>query len=101
MLDNFPAGIAVNGDGFSVDRDIEELVGVILEFCPNATVLIRSRRQPLSHKLPLIQIKSLDEADLRTYVLEHERGGKEFASINAIGVLLRHTDGIPTRIDRS
>ena len=88
-------------DGFSIDRDIEELVSVVLEYCPKSTVLIRSRRNPLYHKLAVIQIKSLDEADLRTYVLEHERGGLEFATVDAIRTLLRHTDGIPTRIDRS
>jgi hypothetical protein len=103
LLDNFPAGVIsdVQEDQFSIDRDIEELVSVVLEYCPKTIVLIRSRRSPLVHKLPIVHIKSLDEADLRAYVLEHERGGAEFASVGAIKALLRHTDGIPTRIDRT
>ena len=103
LLDNFPsATVSIDqGERFSIDRDIEDLVRVIREYCPKTTVLIRSRRSPLNHKLPIIQIKSLDEADLRTYVLENERGGTEFASVDTIRTLLRHTDGIPTRIDRA
>ena len=48
-----------------------------------------------------MQLKALDEADLRTYVLDHERGSAESVLETSIRALLRHTDGIPTRIDRS
>jgi hypothetical protein len=100
ILDNFPAGNS-SGAGHSVDRDIEDLIAVVLEYCPNVITLVRSYRRPPLHSLPVVHLKPLDEADLRTYVLEHELGGSELASANAISLLLRHTDGIPTRIDRS
>jgi len=101
LMDNFPAGAASDTQGQSADRDVEDLVNVILEYCPKLTIIIRSRRAPLSHVLPAIQLMALDEADLRTYVLEHERGGSHLASASAISTLLRHTDGIPTRVDRA
>jgi hypothetical protein len=100
LLDNFPAGAADNNLGHA-DSDIEDLVKVILEYCPSLTILIRSRRNPASYAIPLVQLRALDEADLRIYILEHRRGGPELASSASIGVLMRHTDGIPTRIDRT
>jgi hypothetical protein len=101
LLDNFPAGSLSSVAGQSTDRAIEEVVGVILDFCPSCIVIMRARRSPLSHAFPVVELKSLDEADLRTYVMDHERGGGELASASAIGMLLRHTDGVPTQIDRS
>lgn len=99
IFDNFPSG-GVEGS-LSSNQEIEDLVKVVLEYCPNLSVLIRCRRDPQSPRLPLVHLIALDEADLRTYILEHEHGGVELASPNSVGLLLRHTDGIPSRIDRT
>ena len=85
----------------TVDRDVENLVQVILEYCPNVVVLIRSQRNPVLHNFPTVQLKPLDAADLRTYLLEHERARRDLISASAIDLLLRHTDGIPLLIERS
>src|ERR1051326_165540 len=101
LLDNFPAGALSSDAGQSADRQVESLIHVVSEYAPNAFVLIQARRNPLYNSFPIIELRSLDEADMRTYVMEHERGRAELATASAIGLLLRHTDGIPTQIDRA
>lgn len=99
ILDNFPVGGVDSSP--QPNKEIEDLVQVILEYCPNLSVLIRCSREPMKRRLQMVHLTALDEADLRTYILEHERGGAEWASLNSVGLLLRLTDGIPSRIDRT
>ena len=99
ILDNFP--LDSNDSAQSLAEEVELLVAVILEYCPSLKIILRCVRPPNRRQLPVVQIRALDEADLRTYVLEHEIGGAELATPSSIGVLMRHTDGIPTRIDQA
>ena len=98
LLDDFPDD---EPDREAIVGDLEDLVKVILDYCPAVSVAVRCRRIPVGAALPFVQLRSLDEADLRAYVLDHDRGGVGLSSPISIGLLLRHTDGIPARIDRT
>jgi len=98
ILDNVTVSV---GQQTVAERDLEELVQIILEYCPNLTVFLRAVRAPQNGLLPVVEIKALDEADLRNYLLDHERGGPNFVTTQSVSELHRYTDGIPTRIDRA
>ncbi len=98
LLDNVNVGV---GAATLPERDLEELVQIVLEYCPNATIFLRARRSPQNSLLPVVELKALDEADLRNYLLDHERGGPTVATAQAVSELHRYTEGIPARIDRA
>jgi hypothetical protein len=98
ILDN----VTVSADQQSiVERDLEELVQIVLEYCPNLNVFLRARRAPQNAALPVVEVKALDEADLRNYLLDHERCGPNLVTAQSVSELHRYTEGIPTRIDRA
>lgn len=100
ILDDCPttAGIPAAGP-ISVEADIEQVVDAILAFCPQLRVFLRSVRHPQQPRYAHVALSSLDEADLRSYVLAHERGGAQYQEADAISAIFRHTDGVPARID--
>jgi predicted MPP superfamily phosphohydrolase/tetratricopeptide (TPR) repeat protein len=88
---------AVNS--FSNERDIDEIVDAVLEYCPDIKIIVRSRKAPIKTSLRTIKLYPLDEADTATYILNHERGDSQLARSDAVARIFRHTDGIPYRID--
>ncbi|KYG22040.1 hypothetical protein SE92_18835 [Bradyrhizobium sp. AT1] len=101
LFDDFPVNFTDAENDTSAEDDLQELVAIILEFCPQLNVIIKTRRAPKRPTFPVIEVAALDVADLRAYVLDHEKGGPDRASTATVGALHRHTDGIPTRVDQA
>jgi tetratricopeptide (TPR) repeat protein len=101
LLDNISVNPIAEEGAITIEADLEEVVKIMLEYCPQLTVFLRSRRSPRFASLPIIELAPLDEADLKTYVAEHEKGGEAVATPNTVSALKRHTDGIPARVDQS
>jgi hypothetical protein len=92
LLDNIQLGAPVAEGAIAPENDLEELVKIILEYCPDLTIFLRARRAPRQLSLPIVEIKQLDQADLKAYVSDHERGGPNAATPESIAILHRHTD---------
>lgn len=88
-----------NGADGSFLLEIEALVQTILDFCPELSVVVRSRVAPASTSMRTVELGPLDEADTALYVSAHQRGSEYLATHDSILRLHRHTDGIPSRID--
>jgi len=101
FFDDFPVSVTQTGRNGSLEAELEEIVSIILEFCPQLNVLIKSRRAPQHHIFPIVEIGALDPADLKTYIFDHEKGGPDRATTATVSALHRHTDGIPTRVDQA
>lgn len=101
IFDDFPVSFADGESETSAEDDLQELVAIILEFCPQLTVIIKARRAPKRPTFPIVELTALDVADLRTYVSDHEKGGPDRANTATVSALHRHTDGIPTRVDQA
>jgi tetratricopeptide (TPR) repeat protein/predicted MPP superfamily phosphohydrolase len=101
LLDNVPVNPLCEEGVVTAESDLEEVVSIMLEYCSQLTIFLRTRRAPRFHSIPLVELKPLDQADLKTYVTEHEKGGSDVATPNNISALKRHTDGIPARVDQS
>lgn len=99
VLDDLELESGSNCAGSGISQEIEALVEVILDFCPELAVVVRSRVEPASTSMRIVELKPLDEADTALYVSAHQRGSEQLAKHDAILRLHRHTDGIPSRID--
>lgn len=98
IFDDFPVDFSSDA---SAENDLQELVAIILEFCLQLNVVIKSRRAPKRPAFAVIEVTALDVADLRTYIADHEKGGPDRANSATVSALHRHTDGIPTRVDQA
>lgn len=99
MLDN--VALKRSAVDASADDELEQLVNVVLEYCPTICVMLRSHQMPISSTFSAIQIAALDEADLRNYVSDHPDGQAIYETQAAIDQLHRYTEGIPSRIDQA
>ncbi|UQR63492.1 hypothetical protein LRP30_43475 [Bradyrhizobium sp. C-145] len=84
-----------------VASEIEGMVDVILEYCTEIRVLLRSYRAPLSIAYDMVQLSPLDAPDVRNYIEDHPDGVEFRASPVAVDQMHRHTEGIPARIDQA
>ena len=99
LLDDIPVGEFTFTT--QTENDLENMVTAILQYCPNIRVFLRSRRPPQKSNFQNIEIKQLDEADTKTYVLAHKDGGEAMGEAETISQLYRFTDGFPSRIDEA
>jgi tetratricopeptide (TPR) repeat protein/predicted MPP superfamily phosphohydrolase len=100
LLDNI---MSVDGstDDTTPERELEDIVRVILEYCPAIHVLLRSHRLPGPSIFSVIQISALDAADMRNYIVDHPESKSLRTTPTAIDQMHRYTDGIPSRIDQA
>lgn len=87
-----------SGDDAGIEQ-IHRLVKVILDFCPELFVVVRSRLAPGPTALQVVELFPLDEADMGLYLAAHPQGGSHLARPEVVMRLHRHTDGIPAQID--
>ncbi|MEG8051457.1 metallophosphoesterase [Sphingomonas aurantiaca] len=91
--------VDLSGPSATTAAEIEALVRPVCDFASEASILIRARRKPKAVDFPIIELKALDEPDVAIYARESELGGERYAKPDAVSTLLRHTDGVPSRID--
>ncbi len=82
----------------SMPHEVRQMATVVLDYCPDAMVFMRSCATPLEGEPP-IRLRTLDEADTATYVLHSPLGGKQLSRPENAAKLHRITDGAPGRLD--
>lgn len=82
-----------------IEKSLQDLLGAVRDFATDTQILVCSRRPPRGTAIPVIELKALDEPDVATYARESELGGERFSKPDAVTKLLRHTDGVPSRLD--
>ncbi|MGO6985643.1 metallophosphoesterase family protein [Rhizobium leguminosarum] len=101
LLDDVPIGGETKAGTVSVEKDIESLVALLLDFAPHLRVILRGRIKPRDATIGVVSLGPLDEADLKVYVADHERGGSGLTDLDTVGILFRLTNGYPHRVDAS
>ncbi|MET4678842.1 metallophosphoesterase [Stenotrophomonas rhizophila] len=79
--------------------DIETLAQAVADFAPHAQILIMGSQRPRVSNYEGADLRPLDEADLAVYVKESDLGAVSYATPDAVAKIMRHTDGVPSRID--
>lgn len=101
LLDNILQQPSTAEETLTCANEIEELSRLLIDYCPKLQLLLRSRRAPTSPTFRAIEIKAFDEVDVRSYIQDHELAGPDLNTAIAIAQIVRHTDGIPARIDQA
>jgi predicted MPP superfamily phosphohydrolase len=82
-----------------IERDVEELARILIEFASATKVILRATRQPKRDLgFPAIELKALDEADVALY-LRDSKTSDALSTPDSVSAIFRHTDGVPNRID--
>lgn len=101
VIDHFPVGKPFQPGALSLEAQIENLVGIVKDYAQSAVVVVRARKSPSNVKLPVVELRPLGEADLRSYVAAQEKGGAKYINEKSISALFSVTDGVPQRVDQA
>lgn len=101
VLDDVPILEGSDKVAHGLQNEVEFIADILLQYCQDVRLIVKSRRSPQHAALQVVELRPFDEADTMAYVVSHEQGGRNLASHRFVRQLYRHTDGIPTRIDRA
>ncbi|WP_321846924.1 metallophosphoesterase family protein [Paraburkholderia bannensis] len=99
ILEDAPVSRPTLRESESWEDEVVSIVEAIREYCPNSLVILTSRQPPIRDLFPILQLKPLDEPDVKSYITHHSLGGAERANPSAIADVLRLTGGLPVEID--
>ncbi len=99
ILDNIDVSRDRGLPAGAFEKDIEQLIEIVRDYAPDTLIFARTQRPPIGNLMTSIELRALDEADVAIYVRESELGGERYGKPDAVSILFRHTDGIPSRLD--
>lgn len=98
LLDDIPFSDDID-ESLKLQYDLEELAGIVLSYCPELIVILRSRLRPTASDLDFVEITALDKADTRFFIENHNLGSAQSLSPEDILRIYNHTDGLPNLIE--
>ncbi|TWG36548.1 calcineurin-like phosphoesterase family protein [Acidovorax delafieldii] len=99
LLADVPLNEGRDKEGKKLQGDVEQMCAMLLQYCPNLRIVVKSRIQPPSSTIKCVRLQALDLADTATYVSTHAAWARQGSQAALIAKLHRHTDGLPSRID--
>jgi tetratricopeptide (TPR) repeat protein len=99
VFDDIRIGEGKDEDILQLQQDMESIISVMRQYCPDAYFILKSRKVPLQGSIKYVSLNPLNEADTAVYLRNHELGGTAIASPQLVAKIYRHTDGVPSRID--
>jgi tetratricopeptide (TPR) repeat protein len=79
---------------------LKRIISAILDYCPSLRVIATSRTSPHEQDLPLVELKSLEPPDVRTYLLHHPETPAGLCEADTIEKLHERSGGLPMHLDR-
>ncbi|RON34431.1 hypothetical protein BK661_10150 [Pseudomonas frederiksbergensis] len=98
LLDDIPFSDDIERS-LKLQYDLEELVGIVLSYCPTLKVILRSRLKPTASDIDFVEITALDKADTRFFIENHHFGSAQALNPDDILRIYNHTDGLPNLIE--
>ncbi|MEH3064692.1 MAG: metallophosphoesterase [Methylobacterium radiotolerans] len=99
IFDDVDAGKLPPPGELNTEERLEHLCKIALEYCQELKILLRSRSAPVRAKSTSVQLREFDAVDLRGYVIAKKGEFSELCLLGSLQTLLRHTDGVPVRLD--
>ncbi|WP_081082208.1 metallophosphoesterase family protein [Burkholderia diffusa] len=102
LIEDTPVSRGTMPQSAEYEAEVLQIVDAIREYCANSSIILVSRQAPQSGSLDLpaiIEIKPFDEADVKTYVINHQFGGQEKAGVYEVTDIYRLSGGVPSEID--
>ena len=98
LLDDVPFSDDIE-ESIKLQHDLEELAEIVLSYCPNLKIILRSRLKPSAIGINFVEITALDKADTRSFIESHHLGAAQVLNPNDILRIYNHTDGLPNLIE--
>lgn len=98
LLDDIPFSEDIERS-LKLQYDLDELVSIVLSYCPTLKVILRSRLKPAAGDIDFVEITALDKADTRFFIENHHFGPGQSLSPDDILRIYNHTDGLPNLIE--
>jgi predicted phosphodiesterase/tetratricopeptide (TPR) repeat protein len=98
LLDDIPLSDDLT-KSLKLQYDLEELVGIVLSYCPALKIILRSRLKPNASDIEFVEIAALDKADTRSFIENHHLGSAQALKPDDIERIYNHTDGLPNLIE--
>lgn len=99
LLTDVPLNEGRDKEEKKLQGDVEQMCTMLLQYCPNLRIVVKSRIQPPSSTIKCVRLQALDLADTAAYVSTHAAWARQGSQAALIAKLHRHTDGLPSRID--
>jgi predicted MPP superfamily phosphohydrolase len=80
---------------------LEDIGNAVLQYCPDARLIFRSRRRPLQTNICVVELTALNDLDAMLYIQNHPAGSAGIATESFVRKVMGHTDGLPSRIDEA
>ena len=84
----------------NIVSDVESLGNMVLDFCPQVTILAITRVPPTTGKFSKISLTPLDEVETRAYVLSHKNCQSDIKNPSSISEIHKLTGGVPSKIEK-
>jgi hypothetical protein len=81
-------------------QTLKQIIGVILDYCPDLSVVVSSRRAPDDPFFDRVALRPLEAPDVRAYVTNHPDGTPELQESEIVEKLHERSDGLPMHLDR-
>ncbi|MCS3402522.1 SIR2 family protein [Pantoea sp. B566] len=76
-----------------------KLINLLLDFIPNVLIINSGDASLAKLEFPIIALKPLSEPDVKSYIMEHPDGEKEFLAQSYFDSIVRLSSGLPTRLN--
>jgi|GEM_PF-1042205 len=97
ILNDVPLNEGKDKEEKKLQADIEKIASVILEYCQDLRIVIKSLISP--HATDYVRLQALDLADTSAYITANTIWSRQGHDTSFISKIHRHTDGLPSRID--
>lgn len=80
-------------------NDYDKLLKVLLDFIPNILIINSGDSSLVNLEYPIIALKPLSEPDIKSFIMEHPDGDKDYLTQSYFDSIVRLSAGLPTRLN--
>ena len=99
FFDNVMTDVEAHSVGPRYSMQLEEITEVILDYCPEAKVVLIGRTSPKRPRFKCVELRPLDEADTVRISTHTRKEGLSLLTIE-LSSSYRRSEGIPIHVDR-
>jgi len=101
IFDDVDVTTDTGGPNIAFVDALGDIASAVLQYCPDARLVIRSRRRPVQTSIDVFELSALNDLDVMLYIQNHPAGGIDIATESFVHKIVGHTDGLPSRIDEA
>ncbi|AMG99257.2 hypothetical protein AL485_08775 [Serratia liquefaciens] len=79
--------------------DFNKLINVFLDFIPRLLIINSGDTSLVNVDYPIISLKPLSEPDIKSFILEHPEGDKDYLTQTYFDSIVRLSSGLPSRLN--